>query len=44
MKLTTIIRRCIILASFIITNSFVNNQISDAQVYQLMDTSGVTTY
>ncbi|NQZ86916.1 MAG: hypothetical protein HRT54_04980 [Colwellia sp.] len=41
-KLTTFIGRCIILASFIITTSYANNQISDAQIYQLMDKSGAT--
>jgi len=41
-KVTTFIGRCIVLASLIITTSYANNQISDAQVYQLMDKSGVT--
>jgi len=41
-RVTTFIGQCIILASFIITTSYASNQISDAQVYQLMDKSGVT--
>ena len=41
-KFTTFIGRCIVLASLIITTSYASNQISDAQVYQLMDKSGVT--
>jgi len=41
-KVTKFIGRCIILASLIITTSYANNQISDAQIYQLMDKSGTT--
>jgi len=41
-KVTKFIGRCIILASLIITTSYANNQVSDAQIYQLMDKSGTT--
>ncbi|MBA6352954.1 hypothetical protein [Colwellia sp. BRX9-1] len=41
-KFTTFIARCIILVSTIITTSYANDQITDKQIYQLMDKSGIT--
>jgi hypothetical protein len=41
-KFTTFIALCIILVSSIITTSYANDQITDKQIYQLMDKSGIT--
>ncbi len=41
-KITTFLASAFMLTSLIVTSSFANAQVSDAQIYQLMDKSGTT--